>query len=643
MCGIVGFYARNSQSTVLRGELPRALTSLDHRGPDGKDTWFDEDNGVGLGHARLSILDVSAAGTQPMVSKNRRWAMVFNGEVYNFASIRDELKAIGIEVKSTGDSEVVIEAIAIWGLAAIDRFIGMFAIALWDRKTHEMVLIRDRVGVKPFYYSWVDGTVLFASEIKALQQFSCFERDIDRQSVGEYLRYGYLSETNCIYKNTFKVQPGSWVKFDSKGNRIEHRYWSADRGVGEPDHKALSDAQWSERIEYLVKDSARLRMVSDVPLGVFLSGGVDSSLVTALAQSQSSQRVKTFTIGFEEEQFNEAPFAKEVASHLGTEHQEFIFPASAALEMLPNWGKLYDEPFGDSSGLPTLLVSQTAARSVKVVLSADGGDELFSGYGRYSILQKSGRRLEAIPRWLRSAASGLLRQFPFENWDDQLADRAANRGNGHSLRYKTMFRANLLKERIGLKSSAHFYDAAHAYLSTAQIHRLIGTTGYSRRSCATYTGPAVEQFAQWDFDHYLPGDILTKVDRATMATSIEGREPLLDHRLIEAAFAMPLHLKRGSLGPKHILKDILYKYVPRQLVDRPKRGFAVPMNEWLLGPLRPLLHDTLASTQANQSDFFNRFEVARLLKRFESGDHALTTPIWLLLSFELWRREWVPH
>jgi asparagine synthase (glutamine-hydrolysing) len=640
MCAIVGYCAIGKKSFDLKDRLPHALAALAHRGPDGKDVWFDPNYHVGLGHARLSILDISAAATQPMVSKDQRWVMVFNGEVYNFAQIRAQLNHAGVGVRSTGDSEVILEALALWGMTAIQKFVGMFAIALWDRKQNELFLIRDRAGVKPLYYSLLSDGILFASELKGLQSFNCFARDIDKNAVGEYLRYGYLSEATCIYKNSYKVQPGTWVKFSASGQRSEHRYWSPDSEAVNPDNPKLSDSQWTERIEHLVKESTALRMVSDVPIGVFLSGGVDSSLVTALAQLQSSQRVKTFTIGFDDEQFNEAPFARDVAAHLGTDHQEFIFPARAALEMLPKWGKLFDEPFGDSSGLPTFMVSQMAANSVKVVLSADGGDELFNGYGRYSILQDRGRKLESIPTWLRSTASVFLNQFPVESWDDRIADRFAANGRGHSLRYQTSFRATKIKERIGLQSSAHFYDAAHAYLSPAQIHRLIGTHGLDRRSCASYLGSAVEQFAQWDFDYYLPGDILTKVDRATMATSIEGREPLLDHRLVEAAFALPLHLKRGPLGPKHILKDILYRYVPRTLVDRPKRGFAVPMNEWLLGPLRPFLRDTLLSHSSGRDDLLNPLEVRRLVKRFESGDYALTTPIWLMLSLELWRREW---
>jgi asparagine synthase (glutamine-hydrolysing) len=640
MCGIVGYLAKGQLQLIARAQIQSAVQSLKHRGPDGDDCWFDENLGLGFGHLRLAIQDVSQAARQPMISKDQRWVMVFNGEVYNFAQIRARLEAAGKPVTSTGDSEVILEAIAHWGLDAIDEFVGMFSIALWDRQFLALYLIRDRVGVKPLYYANIANTVIFASELKALQSFSFYDPQIDKSAVGEYLKYGYLSEQTCIFHQTFKVAPGCWVKIDFDGKKTQHRYWSADQISPASSTVNLSDEQWYEHIETLITDSTRLRMVADVPIGVFLSGGIDSSLVAALAQRQTGRRLKTFTIGFDEKTFNEAPYAKEVAKHLGTEHEEFIMPASAALDLLPQWGNLYDEPFGDSSGLPTTLVSRAASKHVKVVLSADGGDELFSGYTRYSILDERGRQLEALPQKLRNFASAVLNRLPLDSWDSTLALRAANGSGNHSLRYQTTWRARMVRQRIGLKTSAQFYDSAQAHFSNTEIEALLNAKPYPRRSCADYPEPAIEQFARWDFEHYLPSDILTKVDRATMSASIEGREPLLDHRLIEAAFSMPLHLKRGTLGPKHILKHILYKYVPQPLVDRPKAGFGVPMTKWLRGPLRALLHETLINGRAQADAILNRNEVMRLVHQFEGGDHTLTTPVWLLLAFELWRAQW---
>lgn len=643
MCGIVGYVARSARAGIARAELPAAMRSIAHRGPDGSDCWFDHGHGVGLGHVRLAILDTSEAGNQPMVSQDGRWVMVFNGEVYNFSEIRRELEAKGKRFKSSGDSEVVLEALSEWGIAALDRFAGMFAIALWDRQHEELHLIRDRVGVKPLYYANMNGSVVFASELKALRCFSFFNTAIDASAIGEYLRYGYLSEQTAIFTGTQKVSPGCWVRIDRDGVQTELRYWSVQSKSKSETNQFRSDAQWEAHIESLLVQSAKLRMVSDVPVGVFLSGGIDSSLVTALLQKTSAQQLKTFTIGFDSPEFNEAQHAKNVALHLGTDHHEYIMPASAALELLPTWGDLYDEPFGDSSGLPTLLVSKAAAMSVKVVLSADGGDELFSGYGRYTIAQERGERLEAMPRWFRTFAAKALDKLPLYQWDSWIADNAALGKGRHAFRHKTTWRARKISERIGLANSAQFYDSAQAHFSNEEIWSLTGVNPHIRPSSGVYSGPPVEQFAQWDFDHYLPGDILTKVDRATMRSGIEGREPLLDHRLIEAAFNLPMHLKRGPLGPKHILKKILYRYVPQGLVDRPKRGFAVPMEQWLRGPLKPLLRDTLASACLPSGGVFESKKIGLLLSRFESGDQTLTTPIWLLLAFELWRQRWASH
>lgn len=643
MCGIVGYVARSARAEIARAELPVAMRSIAHRGPDGSDCWFDHEHGVGLGHVRLAILDTSDAGNQPMISHNGRWVMVFNGEIYNFRDIRRDLEALGKRFISSGDSEIALEALAHWGMAALDRFAGMFAIALWDRQREELYLIRDRVGVKPFYYANANGSVIFASELKALRCFSFFNTAIDTSAVGEYLRYGYLSEQTAIFTGTHKVNPGCWVRIDRQGAATEQRYWSVQTKQVSELHQIRSDAQWEDHIESLLIQSAQLRMVSDVPVGVFLSGGIDSSLVTALLQKSSSQKLKTFTIGFDSSEFNEAQHAKKVADYLGTDHHEYIMPASAALELLPTWGDLYDEPFGDSSGLPTLLVSKAAAKSVKVVLSADGGDELFSGYGRYTIAQQRGERLEAIPMWARSFAAKVLDHLPIHQWDDWVADNGALGPYRHAFRHQTTWRACKIGERIGLANSAQFYDSAQAHFNNQDIWSLIGANPHIRASSSRYAGPPIEQFAQWDFDHYLPGDILTKVDRATMRSGIEGREPLLDHRLIEAAFNLPMHLKRGPLGPKHLLKKILYKYVPQELVDRPKKGFAVPMEQWLRGPLKSLLHDTLAGTCASSGGVFESKKTNLLLQRFESGDQTLTTPIWLLLAFELWRQRWVAN
>jgi asparagine synthase (glutamine-hydrolysing) len=488
------------------------------------------------------------------------------------------------------------------------------------------------------HFAVTPSATVFASEVKALHVFTCFEPIIDRAAVGEYLRFGYLGEQTSVFQNTYKVRPGTWTRIAQSGQRTEQVYWSIENKSVEN----RSDQEWTEHIESLIVDSTRLRMISDVPIGVFLSGGIDSALVTALAQKQVTGSLRTFTIGFEVPELNEAEHAKNVAAYLGTTHTEYIMPASKALELLSEWGSLYDEPFGDSSGLPTTLVSRAASEQVKVVLSADGGDELFSGYGRYGLAESRWANINRIPMPLRKGISKALYRLPVERIDNYLADGHFANSRYHRLRYKTTWRGLKLRDQFSVSSAEQLYDLAQYHLTGKAIHELVGSHPYPRRSSEGYAGSSIERYAQWDFDHYLPGDIMTKVDRATMSASIEGREPLLDHRLIEAAFQLPTHLKRGSLGPKHILKDILFRHVPKALLDRPKRGFAVPMEQWLRGPLRALLHDTLMNSKCTFGGVLQPLVVRRYVTRFESGDGALTTPVWLLLAFELWRQGWQP-
>jgi asparagine synthase (glutamine-hydrolysing) len=619
MCGIAGFWFRDGVPESARIWLRDGVSSLRHRGPDDSALWFG--TGVGLGHTRLSILDLSPLGRQPMASRDGRWVMVFNGEVYNFREIREQLASLGHRFAGTGDSEVVIEAFSQWGPAAVRRFIGMFAIALWSIADRSLYLLRDRLGVKPLYYGWNGASLWFGSELKALRAFGHWNPQLDRVAMADYFRYGYIAEPRSIYQEIFKLNAGHWLELRPDGKCRVERYWN----VLDPDltPRMASERELADEMEALMVDAFRYRMVSDVPVGVFLSGGYDSSLVAAILQRHGGQTIRTFTIGFDDADFDEAPFAARVARHLGTQHTSRTLESAEAMRILPRWGDLYDEPFGDSSGIPTLLVSRIAAESVKVVLSADGGDELFSGYNSYAGTLARKRRLAVVPDWLKRPASAALRALP------HLACPAAER-------------LAKIRNRLQARTIGELFDEDLAFWSWEELRQLLGWDGQPTRSnCDIYPGDDGEKLCLWDLHHYLPGDILTKVDRATMAVGIEGREPLLDHRLVEFAFALPFRLRRGASGPKHLLRQVLYKYVPREHVDRPKRGFAIPLHRWLTGDLRVLVDQYLEPATVAAQGVFDPDVVRRLLARFREGSSSAMQKVWLLLAFQMWHARWM--
>ena len=635
MCGIVGIWARSAHvdQQRLATELNDALNSLHHRGPDGRGTWFDEP-GLGFGHARLSILDLSDQGRQPMSSADGRYTMVFNGEIYNFAEIKEELIARGHSFPGSGDTEVLLAAIQEWQQAAVQRFIGMFAIAYWDRQQKSLTLLRDRIGVKPLYYAWDGDTFCFCSELKALHRFSHWRPDIDRQAVGEYLQYGYIAGDRSVFRNVYKLKPGHMLTIHLDGEPSVSRYWNVLDALTEPLHG--SDDELKSQLESLLDSAFRYRMVSDVPVGVFLSGGVDSSLVTAILARSGGEPIRTFTIGFSDSEFNEAEWAKRVARHCNTVHTEYILEEREALQIAKDWGTLFDEPFGDSSGIPTLLVSRLASEQVKVVLSADGGDELFNGYRVYDFVTRRHRRLQRIPTLLRRLAGGGAAALPVEGIDKMLGLAGLTAGK----RGKTRLALKRIRRLMSDASIGGVFDLYSSYWMEDEVHRLLGGYDSPRRLANAFPGEPADKISLCDFHHYLPEDILTKVDRSTMAASIEGRDPLLDHRLAEFAFRLPLHLRRGALGPKHIVKDILYDLVPREIVDRPKRGFAIPLEKWLRNDMKTLVRDYLSPTRIRDSGVFNAAMVKSTIDDFYAGDSRLTTKLWYVLAFEMWREKW---
>jgi len=640
MCGIAGFWFKGNVPGAAQQWLNDSVTSLHHRGPDDSGLWLE--GGVGLGHARLSILDLSRLGHQPMASRNGRWLMVFNGEVYNFREIRKDLEMLGHTFFGSGDSEVILEAFAEWGPGAVRRFIGMFAIALWSKADRKLYLLRDRVGVKPLYYGWNGNSLWFGSELKALRAFKHWSPRLDRSAIVDYFRYGYIVEPRSIYQDVFKLPPGHWLELGPQGEKKIVPYWSVlDSALN---RRQGTENELADELEALMIDAFRYRMISDVPVGVFLSGGIDSSTVAAILQRHGGQRIKTFTIGFDEAAFDESPHAERVARHLGTEHTTRILEVSEAMRILPKWGELYDEPYGDDSGIPTLLVSQVASESVKVVLSADGGDELFSGYSSYTGMFARRRKRAAIPEWLRAATVGALRALPIDQIDTLLATQRWPANINQLARHRITVPCAQIRDRLQTRTMGEMFDQALAIWSYDEVRRLLGWDGHPARSnCDIYPGEDGEKLCLWDLQHYLPGDILTKVDRATMAVSIEGREPFLDHRLVEFAFALPFHFRRGVCGPKHLLRKVLYKYVPREYLDRPKQGFDVPMRQWLAGDLRVLIDQYIEPGLIAAQGIFDAEAVRCLLARFRAGDRLAVQKLWLLLAFQMWHARWMSN
>jgi len=658
MCGVTGFLATTPR---LRGADFQAVARrmsdrLVHRGPDSGDTWVDEAAGVALAHRRLAILDLSPEGAQPMRSESGRFVVSFNGEIYNWAELRDELARLRHVFRGHSDTEVLLAAVEEWGVVgALQRLNGMFAFAVWDREERRLHLARDRMGEKPLYYGWCRGTFLFASELKALLAHPDCDPDIDRGALALFMRHGYIPAPHSIYAGIAKLAPAGMLTVSAgrPGEAPVVRYWSheraAERGVDSPYRGSAPEAV--EELEALLRDAVKLRMQADVPLGAFLSGGVDSSTVVALMQAQSARPVRTFTIGFREDRFNEAEHAKAVARHLGTDHTELYVTAQDALDVIPRLPGLYDEPFADSSQIPTFLLSQLTRRDVTVSLSGDGGDELFCGYARYD-LDAIWRRLRRCPAALRVAASRAVHAVPERVLERGLRALArvlpATLSGRHGLQ-----RVQGMADILGLRTPQEIYFRMISGWS--QPERVV-LDASEPRTILSGSGavPALPTFADemmyLDGLTYLPDDILVKVDRASMGVSLEARVPLLDHRVVELAWRFPLALKRREGRTKWALRRVLYRYVPSELVERPKMGFAVPIDSWLRGPLREWVGDLLSEDRVRREGFLEPGVVRVALEDHLSGRRELHYQLWDVLMFQAWldarrtqaRTAWAP-
>ena len=629
MCGIAGYWNPKGESAARLGQLGGALSaSLRHRGPDGEGIWHDAAAGVVLAHRRLKVLDLSPTGSQPMASRDGRYVITYNGEIYNFRTLKRELQDEGSVFVGTSDTEVLVRSIECWGIKeALRRAHGMFAFALWDRERRELVLARDRVGIKPLYWGWVGGALIFGSQLKPFFAAARGRLEIDRDALQAYVSLGYVPAPKSILRGIRQVDPGHFVTINGEGDAVAERYWI--RRVFHVTRHAEPTDQVIDALENTIAAGVRSHMVSDVPLGAFLSGGVDSSTVVALMQAQRTDRVKTFTIGFTEAGFDEAYHARRIAAHLGTDHTEVLLTERDAVGIVPNLPRWFDEPFGDSSALPTLFLSGITREHVTVALSGDGGDELFAGYRRYHQARSLAPIISSVPQAMRSLVGAAIRMVPPKAWDRML-------GNRHWLSGDRLHKATRLLEAV----------------DRTDLYRRLMTHWPPDRPIVPGANPSgaildlrddlpyERALQELDFVTYLPNDILTKLDRASMAVSLEARVPILDDDVIEFA---------GTLGPKLLisggiskwaLRQVAYRHIPAEFLDRPKQGFAVPIGQWLRGELRDWAESLLDRSRLENDELFDADVIHRHWREHLSGARNWHHFLWSILMALAWKRLW---
>jgi asparagine synthase (glutamine-hydrolysing) len=650
MCGFAGFLGGSALFGGGRAApLATAMAGcIRHRGPDHGGVWVDPEAGVAFGHRRLAIVDLSSAGEQPMESVSGRYVTIYNGEIYNHLDLRRQLQEDGhsFEWRGHSDTETLLAAIEAWGVrGALERSIGMFALALWDRRERALILARDRLGEKPLYYGWQGegqgAAFLFGSELKAFRPHPAFEGEVDRDSLTLLMRHGYIPAPHSIYRGIAKLMPGCFATLRSGRRELEvEAYWSAaevaERGTRQP--LTASPAEAVESLERLLMDAVGQQMIADVPLGAFLSGGVDSSTIVALMQAQSTRPVKTFSIGFHEKEYNEAAYAKAVAKHLGTDHIELYVTPEEAMRVVPQLPEMYDEPFADPSQIPTYLVSQLARRSVTVSLSGDAGDEMFGGYNRYSMTAAFWRRLSMIPRPLRGTLAGALTSVSPRTWN-RLAG-AVEPILPSSLRMRVP--GDKIHKGAGVLKSADVAELYHGLVSSWREPEALVVGGREPPTLLTGRAPdlaglsEIERMMALDMITYLPDDILAKVDRAAMSVSLETRVPLLDHRVVEYAWRLPIGYKIRGGQTKWALREVLYRHVPRALIERPKMGFGVPIGDWLRGPMRPWAEALLDRRRLEQEGYFRPEPIRRMWQAHLEGNVNEQYKLWIVLMFQAW-------
>lgn len=647
MCGFVGFLGSPEFQGNIKDSIENMTKSLIHRGPDSSGIWICEDRHLALGHTRLAIQDLSKMGQQPMQSFSSRYLIVFNGEIYNHLELRkkiNEFHSDQITWRGSSDTETVLSAVEVFGLkAAIEMCSGMFSFALWDNKDHKLILCRDRAGEKPLYYGEVNNSLVFGSELKAIKKFPNFKNELSSFALSNYFQYGYVPSPYSIYEKIYKVEPGTYLEFDlSQSNAIDYKktkYWSLEKTIKQSNQQLFIDTnQAMEILEGSINQAVKSQLISDVPLGVFLSGGIDSSLIAALAQKNSSLPIKTFTIGFENPEFDESKFAADIAKHLGTNHTKYQVSDEDVLNLIPKLPKIYDEPFADSSQIPTYFVCKAAKEEVTVALSGDAGDELFGGYNRYIFSSSIWTKVSWLPKIIRKFIGSLIILIPVSVWDQFKS----------LLFFKdfSLFGNKVHKVGLALKHSDNLDDFC---LSFSFIWEDVSKILLDKESKSIFSekrtplknilnSPENKMMFR-DFSTYLPDDILCKVDRASMAVSLETRAPFLDKNVISDAWRLPLSHKIRLGDGKWLVKEILYKHVPKKILDRPKAGFALPLGEWLRGPLRNWADALLDKRIIKEQGFLNPTSIEEIWNQHLSGKYDWTSKLWTVLMFQAWLKQ----
>ncbi|HET6493546.1 MAG TPA: asparagine synthase (glutamine-hydrolyzing) [Burkholderiales bacterium] len=641
MCGIAGLFDLNASPRDCdpASTASKMVSALAHRGPDGHGSWGEAELGIGLGHRRLAIIDLSPTGAQPMRSAHHRFVLIHNGEVYNFQELRHELEQRGRKFRGSSDTEVMLEAFDVWGVAeATQRFVGMFAFAVFDRREQTLYLVRDRLGIKPLYWSANDRNLLFGSELRALMAHPSFRKDVDREAVAAFLRYSYVPGPNTIFVGVQKLPPGC-ILVAKRGTKPQlTQYWRLRDTVTQPTHTDITPEEAKSHLHDLLARAVRDRLVADVPLGAFLSGGIDSSAVVSLMQACSKQATRTFTIGFEKSIYDESAFARDVAKRLGTDHTEVILDPQGAIDLVPEVAEWFDEPFADSSQLPTYLVSRMTRQHVTVALSGDGGDEVFGGYPKYELLARHWNRLGRLPRALRVAGAEILSALP---------ERALVLAGRAALDSSRTERLSEKARRLARALAAEDFDTAAEAISLVGIDGKMlvpGAQGLLRSQMipelATDLPDPISRMQAQDMAGYLPDDILTKVDRCSMAVGLEARVPLLDHRIVEFVCSLPIDIRRGN-QPKALLRAVLTDYLPPELINRPKRGFQIPLGDWLSGPLRAWAENLLGRASNPADAFLDSNAVGDLWRQHVSGRRQSPTSLWNVLMLRAWAERWL--
>lgn len=639
MCGFTGYF---NSSLFEPSILQNMGDAIAHRGPDANGIWYDNSVGIGVCHRRLSIIDLSEAGSQPMTSKSRKYVIAFNGEIYNYKELKKELSnQFDIQWNGHSDTEVILEAFELWGIdKTITKLIGMFAIFLFSKEDRKIFLIRDRAGEKPLYFGWQKQTLFFGSELKSFIQNPFFEKEICTEALADFFQYNYVPSDKCIFKGIKKLKPGFYYELDLDSKKAsEKQYWSLFdskiKSIGSNNPNDIVNS-----LDHLLKEVISDQLITDVPLGAFLSGGVDSSTIVAIMQQISEKPVKTFSIGFTDPDFDEAIFAKQVAQHLGTDHTELYLESNDALSVIPDLPNIYDEPFSDSSQIPTFLVSKLAKTKVTVSLSGDAGDELFGGYNRYLMASNSWGKLSKFPQSLRKISGKIMLSQSSETWDEVYKKIKYFLPEKFEL---TNFGDKIHKAAkiIDSKDISSIYRGLISHWNPNEI--ISESIKYTESNLFNFNGnySEIENMMNWDFLTYLPDDILVKVDRAAMSNSLETRVPLLDHRIIEFAHQLPFEYKIQKGKGKWILREVLYKYVPKELIERPKRGFGIPLDSWLRGPLKEWTYSVLSKENLEKHNLLNIRSIELKLDEHMSGKRNWQYLIWDVLMFQSWYNKYI--